>query len=326
MAKICPSCGARVSDSALTCPHCHASLDATQRISLQNATWCPSCGALVAPGATSCPKCGSSLLSGQPRPRRAQRKLDLPEIGKTGDLSWSDDDATGVMTRIESAIPPAEDASSPAARRDRMPRTRSVALAGLLAVVVVGGAALLITHPWDPAATQTRATTPADTSKSGFPGLIESLTGQDGVRGSQDEQSPQDELHDVWATLGELSDKLDVSEQALRDAVGQRDSSALADGLKEARDLAIDVSNAISQAEAVVGADEDDVEHVSTLGGWLSDRSDALTAAWERAASSDDLATDADAVLAELDDASAYARRFSGSYEMWEPALDEDGS
>ena len=127
----CPHCGAGVPDGALSCPACRTALDVTQKISLGDATWCPSCGALVAPGAQTCPKCGSSLVPEDPV--RPTRDLDLPEIGNTGMMDALDSGETGVMTRIESAIPPEGDESSRSALRDRIPRPRSFALAALLA-------------------------------------------------------------------------------------------------------------------------------------------------------------------------------------------------
>ena len=50
-----------------------------------------------------------------------------------------------------------------------MPRPRAFAFAALFAVLVVGGAALLITHPCDPTASITRATEPAHTTNSRYP-------------------------------------------------------------------------------------------------------------------------------------------------------------
>ena len=320
MARTCPRCGASVGETALSCPRCHAALDVTQRMSRVGASWCPVCGALVEQGATACPKCGSSL-GGAPA-ARSRRKLDLPEIGGTGELGSAE--ATGVMTRIESAIPAADDASSPLASEDRMPRTRSLAFAALLAVLVVGGAALLITHPWDPSASQTRATTPADTSRSGYPGEIKELSGQDvsgGTAGGEDEPaaSPEEELAAAHASLGELSERVDESERALRAACESLDASACAEGLEDAQSVSLDVSNLIADVELIDG-DETSVENVLTLGSWLRNRCDALTEAWELAASSTDLSADAERILDGADASADYGRLFSERYDEWAPA------
>ena len=178
---ICPSCGRHVPDDALVCPGCHAPLDVTRKLSLSDARWCPACGALAAPGAEVCPKCGTPLAE-EKGPERRQRDIDLPEIGNTGMMDALGE--TGVMAGVESAIPPEDGVELGGQRADRMPRQRSVLLAVLLAVLVVGGAALLITHPWNPEATRISATTPADTSMQGFPGFLDSLSGQDTSVGS----------------------------------------------------------------------------------------------------------------------------------------------
>lgn len=321
----CPSCGARVDDGALVCPRCHAQLDVTRRISLSEASWCPGCGALVAPGETTCPKCGT--LVAPERPARRERDLDLPDIADDED----DAGRTGVMTRIESAIPPADDETGRAAARDRIPRPRVFALAALLAVVVVGGATLLITHPWDPTATRTRASEPADTTYSGFPGTVESLSGQDAgsADGSSDDDAPATPLEaisDAHERLGELAERVDESEDALRALVTGTVDSDAAEGLSGARSVSIDVSNLISSASTLSdgdGAYAEDLEHLVTLANWLRNRCDALTAAWAEAADADDATSVADSVTSTLAGASDYRALFERNYDDWAPAADD---
>ncbi|HBO61817.1 MAG TPA: hypothetical protein DD645_03945 [Olsenella sp.] len=320
----CPHCGAGVPDGALSCPACRTALDVTQKISLGDATWCPSCGALVAPGEQACPKCGSSLVPEDPV--RPTRDLDLPEIGNTGMMDALDSGETGVMTRIESAIPPEGDESSRSALRDRIPRPRSFALAALLAVVVVGGAAVLITHPWDPTATQTKATTPADTSMSGFPGILESLTGQD-VRGGSDGEGTEQldafsVLESSYESLSALSERVDASEESLRDVGVSGDDDARSKGLSDAQAISLEVSNLISQVGMLDdggGAYSDDISNVITLGNWLRNRCDALTEAWQRSVDAADPAASASSILAPVEGSSDYARLFSENYDAWKP-------
>ena len=311
-------------DGAASCPRCHASTEVTQRISLDELTWCPGCGALVPAGERVCPKCGRVVV--EEEPERPVRQLDLPEIGDDADEAASA--RTGVMTRIESAIPPADDESSPAAARDRMPRPRAFAFAALFAVAIVGGAALLITHPWDPSASVTRASEPADTSMSGFPGIVESLTGQD--RDEQGEgdgektqtSDPFELIDDAYGRLGELEEAVAESEDALRDACSAADTGAIADGLSQAQSISIDVSNLISDASLLDDADgayAEDLEHLQTLGSWLRNRCDILTDAWQRAADADDLAASADAIAGSLDAASDYVSLFDENYDAWRP-------
>lgn len=328
---ICPACGARVSDGAVTCPRCHELLGVTQKLTVSDATWCPACGALVPPGAETCPKCGSAVPGREPeRPStRRSRELDedLPSIGNTGVMPAAEDsESTNVMTRIESAIPQADDASTPSARSDRMPRTRSFALAALLAVVVVGGGTLLITHPWDPDATSISAKTPADTSMQGFPGILESLSGQDGTgeRESASEQVSR-ALESAYEQLGELSARVDESEDALRSDGLSASADERAEGLSGAQAIAIDISNLISDVSGTVdetSSRAEDMENLETLGNWLRNRCDALVDAWEACAESADPAADSDEILGRLDAGSAFKELFAQSYDGWAPSAD----
>lgn len=320
----CPSCGRRVEDGALVCPHCHAPIEATQRISLSEALWCPGCGALLPPGTTTCPKCGTQVAP--ERPRRRARKLDLPEIGDDEDGTGR----TGVMTRIESAIPPTDDEGGRAAARDRIPRPRVFALAALLAVVVVGGATLLITHPWDPTATRTRASEPADTTYSGFPGTVDTLTGQDAdgtdaAADKSDDATPLEQVSAAHEQLGSLAEKVNESEDSLRALVSGVVEMDAAEGLADAQQTSIDVSNLISSASTLPddgGALAEDLEHLVTLANWLRNRCDALTEAWGEAAAASDATSVADSVTATLDAASDYRALFERNFDAWAPAAD----
>lgn len=323
---ICPSCGGSVPDGSLSCPHCHAPIDVTQRISLSDATWCPGCGALVAPGEDVCPKCGSSLSGSEPRVR-STRAMDLPDIGNTGvmDLDAGDADETGVITRIESAIPASDDATTPSARGDRMPRTRAFAFAALFALLVVGGATLLITHPWDPDATRISAKTPADTSMQGFPGVVESLSGQDGSKGEHESFSAQ--LERAHESLGELSDRVDESVEELESVGVSGDATAREKGLEQARAISIEVSNLIDDVKEIddgTGPNADAVKDLTTLGNWLRNRCDALCAAWRLSADSTDLDADAEKILSKAREGESYARLFSQNYESMAPASSDE--
>lgn len=321
----CPNCGSEVVDGALACPYCRMELGLTQKISLNSATWCPVCGALVPPGASACPKCGSSI---EGEPVRSTRDIDLPEIGPDEGDEAADEGSgeTGVITRIESAIPTPGEGSSPGALRDRMPRVRAVALAAALAVVVVGGAALLITHPWDPTATQTKATTPADTSMSGYPGSIDSLKGQDKETstGSETETGGAifSSLRSSWEELGSLSARVDASEEALRTDGVSGDAEAREAGRDDAAAVAIEVSNLISDVQLLSDGDgyyRDIKNNLLTLGNWLRNRCDALTEAWELSATSDDPSADEGSILSPVNASASYARLFEENYDSWEP-------
>lgn len=321
----CPHCGKVVRDGALTCPYCHASLDVTQRLSLSDASWCPDCGALLAPGARSCPKCGRVMERGPAR--RVRSDMDLPDIGGTGDLSGAE--RTGAMTRIESAIPSVSEGASAGVSRDHMPRPRAFAFAAIFALFVVGGATLLITHPWDPTATITRASEPADTSMSGFPGVVDTLSGQDSSSDVEDRPAtdPFDAVLDAHAQLADLEAEVGESEDALRSALEAGDSSGLQDGLESAQSVSLHVSNLISNAALLDdddGAYAQDLENIQTLGNWLRNRCDALTSAWQQAVDAADLTSAADSITATLDGASDYERLFDQNYDAWTPAHVEE--
>lgn len=320
---ICPNCGSNVPDGALECPSCHAQLGLTQRIVIPKESWCPVCGALVAPGADACPKCGSPTGTGRPQ-TRTYRKLRLPEISEAaGDAGERD------VARIESAIPPATpDPTSPVARHDRLPRMRTFMLAAGLAVLVVGGAAVLITHPWDSEFLSIKATQPADTSMAGFPGQKEALSGQDGKASQSDEDTVFQSISDAYDKLGELAERVDASEQAFDEGALSSDLEARKSGQADANALSIEVSNLItdiSNLDSGAGTYTQDIDHLSSLGNWLRNRMDAVTAGWSASVASQDLAADKDkifsAVQANRDGSgqSSYKTHFDQNYDSWKP-------
>ncbi len=316
----CTRCGRMVPEGALRCPHCGTDLDVTQRITLDRTSWCPACGALVADGMRCCPKCGTELPGAH---ARRVRDMDLPDIGATGVMGR--EDLARHEVRIESAIPSQSDDASPVALRDRMPRTRVFVITALFALLVVGGTALLITHPWDPEASRISATTPADTSKQGFPGAVDSLAGQDG-RPQQEAPDASEtlaqQLSAVHAQLGELSGRADDLESRL----GSTGASGTADERSAARDeatqLALDTSNAIATLQGLRQGSGDvapSIDSLLTLGNWLRNRVDALSRAWDLSASSQDPAADAARVSAAADAGDEYARLFAEKYDSWAP-------
>ena len=323
---ICPSCGANVPGDSLTCPVCRSPLDVTRKISLVDARWCPHCGALASPGAAECPKCGMPLEDEKrPVPERRTRDLDLPDIGHTGIMPALDDPDNDLppITQIESAIPSEGEEALGSGRADRMPRMRALSLAGVLAVLVVGGAALLITHPWDPSATRISATTPADTSMQGFPGFVESLVGQDGGGSGEGYTTASEALEDAYESLGDLSSRIDQNEDLLRSTGVSSDSTReqREEGLETAKSISLEVSNLITEVTSLDdGSNSEVVDRLATLGNWLRNRCDALTSAWGLSVSSEDPAADSDDILAEVGASQDYRRRFGQSYSQWDPA------
>lgn len=323
---ICPNCGASVPDGALWCTHCHAELAMTQQLKLRDVSWCPVCGALVPAGADSCPKCGASL-KGPDAVRRRTRKIDLPQIGNTGVMDAIDATAgkTSVMTRIESAIPPASDEQSAEAVHDRIPHVRAFVFAAVLAVVVVGGTALAITHPWNPNASNISATTPADTHLEGFPGTVDALSGQDkrqtGANSSQEGSSDeQPTLSDYYSQLKDLADKIDKNEETLLSDGLSKDADARSAGQSDLTQVSIEVSNLITKTDQLAADYGDAAKNLSTLGNWLRNRCDALARAWAISVASADPSKDESKIRSAADESDSYKALFDKNYQDWDPA------
>lgn len=265
---------------------------------------------------------------GAERPKaRSYRKIRLPEVsegageaGATGDLR---------VARIESAIPPTTpDPTSPVARHDRLPRMRAFFLAAALAVVVVGGTALVITHPWDADFLSIKATTPADTSMAGFPGQMSALSGQDGKSASADEDTLFSSIEDAYGKLGDLAARVDDAEKTFDSDAAKADASTREQDQSDAKALSIEVSNLItdiSQIDSGAGTFTETLDHLSTLGSWLRNRIDAITAGWDVSVASHDPAADESkifsAVRGNLDGSgqSSYKTLFDENYEAWKP-------
>lgn len=323
---ICPNCGASVADGALRCPRCRFELGVTQKISLNEATWCPSCGALVAPGAEVCPKCGARV---HPEvPSRPTRDLDLPEIGNTFETQALRE---GAVPDIESAIPSAEDGA--ASSRDRLPRTRVFVVAAVCAVLVVGGGTLLLAHPWDPGSSNISAKTPADTSKSGFPGTLQTLTGQDGhaqsddsgaqgddgAQGEQQDEQQEETLSSFHDRLGELSARADALEQDLSSVGVSGTADERSSKQQEMYALSIEVSNLIADLPNASDAQQDpeSAQDLSSLASWLRNRCDALSKAWELSRDATDPSAESKGILAAAQAGASYASLFSEHFDSW---------
>ena len=194
-----------------------------------------------------------------------------------------------------------------------MPRVRHLAFAAAAAVLIVGGAALAITHPWDAGRGVTHTTVPYDTSGAGFPGLVESLTAQDKASSSPDSSADPiyDSLLSDYEQLSDLAERADASEAALAAASGSADGEK---GLSDVRSLALDVSNLISAVQATsdgAGAYTETIANLGKLGSWLRNRVDALTSAWQAAAAGKPAEVPSDSAT--------YKKLFDDNYAAWEP-------
>ena len=311
----CPHCGAAVPDGALYCPACRHEVGATQRIPKATGVWCPSCGALVADGSDVCDKCGRPLKDNHAP--RTRRKISLPEIEA--------EERPKTEARIESALPPEDGSGSGMRSPDRLPKPRFLLFAAVMALIVVGGAVVLITHPWNPRATDHRATEDADLSMVGFPGEMQTLTGQDSTRADVAASGgTYQTLSDLYDRLGALSERADACEEEFFETAfsgSEDDRAAARDAVTS---LSIELSNTISEIGQVSGANgdyADDVSNLVTLGNWLRNRVDALSRAWEIDFSYTDPSAVEDVVKGPVTSSEygTWSDLFEQNYDQWAP-------
>ena len=322
---ICPNCGSSVPDDALRCPACRAELDVTMRIpKLDGPVWCEGCGSLIPLDSPTCPGCGL------PNPRYVEgAEKSAPDSSEEA----LDSERTHAIPRIESAIPsdPEEGATNV---RDGLPRTRVFILSLLIGVLAMSAIVLLITHPWDPNAFDTKAKTEADTSMAGFPGHVSELQGQDkgdsnqGGEVQSGDDATFDKLTDVHSTLGQIASAVDDNEDLFGRIAVTGSAEERAKGKSAADDLAIRCSNLIDRISTIdvsSGTYEGDAQNMTTLGSWLRNRLDALCEAWKSDVAMDNPSAQKDEVeslLLNSDGASitkSYKSLFDQNYEDWKP-------
>lgn len=318
----CPHCGTHVPDGTIVCPACHASLDATAVLPRLQGEYCPSCGAMVPEGSDSCPKCGMPVAKVAKKDNPQDRK-PLPS------------QETGRLPRIEPALPAEQDLKDPYLHEQPI-RMRSVVLAAIACILVVGGAVLLITHPWDPNAFATRATEPADTSQAGSIASVETLSGQDTSRTNTDttvksgDESTYEVLNQAYKELGEYSEDLESSVQRLEDTGISGDSAEREAGRSEAAELAVKISNTISDiesADVTSGTYADARTELLRIGNYLRNRSDIVSAAWSQAASSSDPEAERSQILQSVEgEGSSYGSLFKEGYANFKLTAPETAS
>ncbi len=347
---ICPNCHSEIPDGAVDCPVCSSQLGLTQVINLQDASWCPNCGALMAAGLTVCPKCLTLVGEkdeGEPA-ERSLRDIELPnidDIDATSQIGVPTVPSLDALQRkhepepardeavIESAIPAAgADAPSASMRHDKLPKIKDLVFAGVFAVLVVSGLALLVTHPWDPNNTSSRATTPIDTSTAGSPGNVETLTGQDGVKATSASDKLFETLESDYTRLGELANQVNNNESSIFSIGISSDLSARQQGQSDLYAISIEVSNLISSLSGLddgAGAYAETISNLTTLGNWLRNRCDSLTEAWALSVDSADPAADASSIeypvtkTYQTSSKSSYQILFEENYENWKPVKAE---
>ncbi|MBQ3267064.1 MAG: zinc ribbon domain-containing protein [Atopobiaceae bacterium] len=327
---ICPFCNTLVPDDSVVCPACRADLSMTGSFAPLEGTYCPACGALVPDGSASCPSCGTPVVA---RPAASQPPAwaeDLPEV-EEGHGAPSDE--TTVIPRIMSAISAEGERREDVIAAQAVPRPFPLFLVAILALLVVGGSVLAVTHPWNTEAYDQRATTERDTSHAGFPGFIETLSGQDSTPSDTQEvisgdEATYEQLHSIYARLGELADSVDDNVRTFNQVAtsGSRDERQA--GRDDAYAIAIEASNLLAELEQVdvsSGTYEEAASNISTLGNWLRNRADTLTSAWDVSLAYDNPSEASGEIMAALavDDNSlgrnAYMSLFHDRYAGWEP-------
>lgn len=301
--------------------------------------WCPVCGAGVSWDDEVCPSCGlplDQLWDGADAqagfvPVPSSPSDELPSIIEA-ELSEEEEEEEE-PPRIESAIPAEDDPHSKLAEQEAMPHTGRLLLAALASVALIGGLAVFITHPWDPDIYSIKATEEADTSMAGFPGTVDSLSGQDSDASADVEVLAGDDasfalLEEAYTKLGRYATRADKSEELYAEVAYTGDKDERTKGKREADALAIDISNvidAISQVDVSSGLYADEQEHLLTLGNWLRNRVDTIRTAWTQAAASDDPKADTERLQQLIvadhnsDGLSAYKVLFDDNYEAWKP-------
>ncbi|MBQ6651330.1 MAG: hypothetical protein IJM67_08785 [Atopobiaceae bacterium] len=242
-------------------------------------------------------------------------------------------DETTVIPRIMSAISAEGERREDVIAAQAVPRPFPLFLVAILALLVVGGSVLAVTHPWNTEAYDQRATTERDTSHAGFPGFIETLSGQDSTPSDTQEvisgdEATYEQLHSIYARLGELADSVDDNVRTFNQVAtsGSRDERQA--GRDDAYAIAIEASNLLAELEQVdvsSGTYEEAASNISTLGNWLRNRADTLTSAWDVSLAYDNPSEASGEIMAALavDDNSlgrnAYMSLFHDRYAGWEP-------
>lgn len=331
---ICPFCNTQIPDVSEVCPACRADLSKTRSFPALEGDYCPSCGALVPNDATSCPSCGTPVTTRQvQRQEPPEWVLDLPEVDEALAPSAAE---TTTIPRIESAISAQGEYREDELAGERKAHPFPMFLVATLALVVVGGAALALSHPWDPNAYDQRSTTERDTSWAGFPGFFETLSGQDSSGESVEvvsgDEVTYEQLVDIYGRLGDLADRVDDNVALFRDIATSGDRDARSKGRSEASSIAIDVSNLLAEIDQVdvsSGTYAEDARNLWSLGSWLRNRADTLLAAWDVSLAYDDPSSASGEIAAALavDDntmgRNAYMTLFHDRYEAWRPSEPE---
>ena len=323
---ICPHCNTHIPDGSAICPACHATLESTVVMRRITGTFCRSCGALIPDGEDVCPACGAPsprtgmegrMSPSEPTPPEPEKKVPgIPEIGPEPEEGEADE--TNAMPRIESAIPAEDDLRAGVYHREHLPRTRVAVISALAAIAVVGGASVIITHPWNPEEFSIKATTAKDTSQAGYPGALTTLAGQDsdGHGSATDaDEATYEILVSAYERMGALALALDESTADLekRDSMSDDDKSKKQDTAYANQLEASNILQDLAKADVSTGTYEQTLTTLKTIGSYLRNRADSVKDAWDYAIDG------SGSVSSAITDAGSYESLFDSQYAAAKP-------
>ncbi len=291
---ICPYCNSHINDGLEVCPACRKKLYVEHGEPVNSPTFCKQCGSLLGPDDITCPGCGMYCDGREPAP--ALSNMAIPEL---------DPGATNALPRIESAIPDEDELEESTSTS-----IKPFAVAGILAVVFVTLFALIIVHPWNPAAYYGRPTEPLDFSTAG-PGQIETLSGQDKKAQSEailTNNDPFEILTTEYNAIMEFAQKVDGIQMKFREYGFSDNETEIANAAKETNLLAIDISNEIAKINnlSFTGSPyEDQRLDLVKLANLLRNRIDGYTAAWNVTKESTNKELDRQRIEAQIEKARA---------------------
>ena len=166
-----------------------------------------------------------------------------------------------------------------------------------------------------------------DTSEAGNPDEVSSLDAQDkDERAAQTDAAAEDPIFDSLSSdyqkLVEDEKKVTASEGDLKSKGVSGTAEERSACLLAIKDVSLDVSNTISSISSTsdgAGVYADDKTNLTSLGNWLRNRCDALSAAWELSASSADPASAQDQILAKISGNGYYKTLFDQNVDAWKP-------
>lgn len=332
---ICPVCKTSIPDDSKVCPACRSRIGKTDPSPRRDRIYCNQCGALIPSGSVACPSCGMPVPEDVLISSVVNKKIDIVDT----DFDFEDRhdtsaDSTSVMARIESAIPSIEEVEEEIEEQYEEPHTKAFLAAAIASLLFVGGFALVLAHPWNPDTYVQHTTEGVDTSKAGFPGTIDSLSGQDSKPGAEGEvlspaQADFKAISGAYESFGKLSARLDKNQDLFTKVALDGTFEERSKGKSDAASLSIEVSNVIGDLQKIDGQGsvyKTDYENVLQLGSWLRNRADALLKGWTASVAVEDPHEVEAKIMAPVagigDGFSARTNKqlFDQHYEQWKPS------